>query len=957
MSNYLSKNLDYGTTISTDVTDILFKVAMAKEEKYNLAQNAIQNTVDQYGALAQNLREKGKEYLAGKLDAVTQLVNNSGDRDLSKSGVARAINSQIKNIVQDPIVLNEINQSQKIQAFSKDVERLKEKSPDRFDEGNYQDALNMAGVESFMSGETDKVGNLVYHDYVNVPELLNKNAQTYVDKNGKEQYLGTQRAGDLAHPYDIQKFGVRVSTDDIQSHLINSLDSKAMAQMQINARRTIGADSSVYMIEQLSDENSKNKDFLAQGLAQMKGMSAEEAAQYEPQIAALKKAISDNDIKIKTGNFSINDAYQTYANRVTRDVAGEYDRDIITKFDVDKMPYEIAKDDRNYALEVEKFNFQKQKSLIESQEKIDVARKAALGIATDVVQTDSDKEQSDFTNIRQATHRSAAALDLYLAKNDPNYKLLDEKEKWNYKLYLDAENPKIKGNTAEYRNLVEDFQASQKQYANIVSTTTDGIQSTTTDIFNQMLQGKGTSDLNIRNLSNTMPLTATMLGRKDITSFNNLSTAQKYGVIAEFASNNLQYNNKLTGDVRAAYERSVTGLKAKLEGLKTTDSKIILSTIKGSTSTEERSGVGSIYAGNILTGALALEKKVIAPVANALEYGFNRVFNNEEIADARLRERQATDALVAQDLSRSFEDVREVNRDLFYTDSNITEIQGRDLSGGIAAKTQFDVENERLKKLIEEKSAGYSKNLSDKKAYTFSTSDKGQASTARALRAAVLNSSDAPEVPEGSNDYTIQREGEGYRIGFTKKTKLGQERSSIYVDTLPTTVSNTFNETQQDWKNSPFNPDIKLTPQTFLPETSAAKRNVEVRNISENLTDVMSQQMIAQLQTDPSKSPFKTTIEFGNQIIQNRGADFFQRNQQVINNILNSKFTAAPKVTSDPNNPFWVDIYYTDPTTGQEVVSSQPLTGREKNNSSFYLQYSIMINNLKENLINNLNGQ
>src|SRR5690349_16782609 len=114
MSNYLSRELQYGTTISTDVTDILFKVAMAKEEKYNVAQNAIQNTVDQYGALAQNLRQKGKEYLAGKLDAVTQLVNNSGDRDLSKSGVARAINSQIKNIVQDPTVLNEINQSQKI---------------------------------------------------------------------------------------------------------------------------------------------------------------------------------------------------------------------------------------------------------------------------------------------------------------------------------------------------------------------------------------------------------------------------------------------------------------------------------------------------------------------------------------------------------------------------------------------------------------------------------------------------------------------------------------------------------------------------------------------------------------------------------------------------------------------------------------------------------------------------
>lgn len=951
MSNYLTQRIQYSDTLDTSAVDTFSRIATLKQQKFDSAQNQIQNTIDQYGAMAQGLRDKGKEYLAGKLQAVTQLVNESGqNRDLSKSGVTRAINSQITSIVRDPILINEITQSQKIQSFNKEVGKLKEKSPDKYDDGNYQDALNLAGVQQFMNGETNAVGSLSYHEYINLPELLNKNAQEFASKTGQEQYLGTDNYG----LYQVNRFGKRVSTNDIQTHLLNSLDGKSMAQMQINARQTLGSTSKEFMTAQLLDENSEKQNILTKAQADLKSMSPEDVAQYAPRIDQLKAEISANNDKIKLGTFSSNDIYSAYTNRLTRNIAGEYDIDVITKFDTDKMPYEMAKDDREYALKLETLNVAKQGR----QDKLDIQRNATLGTTTDVIQQNEDKDQSGFTTIRQQTYKSASGLDAYLLKTDPSFTSMNAQERWNYKLNLDAENPKIKGNTAEYRNLVEEFQTNQRQYANIVGTASNGIKTTTTNVFNQMLDGKGTSDLNIKNLSISMPLTATMLNRKDIASFNNLSPAQKIGVMAEFASSNLQFNKDLTGDVRTAYERSVTDLKSKLTGLKTTDSKIVLDTIKNSTDIQEKSTLGVNYIGSLFSGVFSGEKKLIAPVANAIDYGFNRLFQNKEIADKRLTEREKADESVTQDFYKSLENVQEVNSDLYYTDSNIGEIQARDLRAGLDAKQQFNIENQRLDKIIQDKSSIYTKNLSDNKAYSFTTGNKQQAPIAQALEAAILNSSDAPEIPSNNNTYTVQREGTGWRVGYNKDAeKKGKERSSVYVQTLPDAVTNTFNETQQNWKNSPKNPDIKLTPQIFKPETDPLKRNGEVKNISENLNDIMSQQAVVELQTNPSITPFRTTIEFGQQIRQERGNDFWQRNQETINNILNTQYIATPKVTPDPNNPFWVDIHYLDPISGQPSISSQPLKGKEKNNSSFYIQYAKMIYDLKYNSINNLDGQ
>lgn len=891
MSNYLSQPIQYSNVIDTSGIEIAAKVATIKQQKYDANQNLIQQTVNQYGAMASSLRQKGQEYLAGKLQAVTQIVNSSAqNRDLSKSGVARAINSQIDSIVRDPILINEIAQSQKIASFNKEVGRLKEKSPDKYDDGNYQDALNLAGVSQFMNGETDAVGNLVYHEYVNLPELLNKNAQAYSDKMGKEQYLGTDRLGDTAHPYDQHRFGIKVTTGEIQSHLINSLGAKEIAQLRINARQSIGNNSKAYMTEQLLDENAELQNILTKGQADLKSMSAEQAAQYAPQIESLQARIQSNNDKIKLGNFNDNDIYNAYANRLTRNIAGEYDKDIITKFDTDKMAYEMAKDDRDYALQIEKFRYQQQKDLLDRQDKADTTQKQSLGVATDVATSYQDKEKSDFTAIREETHRSASALDAYLLRTDPAFKDMNDQERWNYKLNLDAENPKIKGNTAEYRNLVENFQTYQRQYSNIVGTTSNGIRDTTTNVFNQMLAGKNTSDLNIRNLSTTMPLTAKMLSRNDIASFNNLSPAQKLGVMAEFAENNLQYNsNSMTQDVQESYRKSAIDFKSKLNGLKTTDSKIVLETLN----TPQRQFV---------------------------------------VGDPTI-----------------------LFRNLFTTDASVANIQARDLRGNLGAKEQFDIENQRLDRVIREKSAGYTKNINENRAFSFSTADKGQKSIALALEAAILSSSESPRIPVTTNTYTVQREGSGWRISYNADAeKKGKERASVYVPTLPDNVSATFDLTQQQWKNSPLNPDIKLAPQAFNPETNSLKRNIEVKNISQNLTDVLSQQMIVDLETNPSRSPFKTTIEFGQQIREERGMEFWQRNQDMINAILNTKYTAIPKVTKDPANPFWVDIQYKDPISGEILVSSQPLAGQEKNNSSFYLQYAKMIHDLKYNAINNL---
>lgn len=945
MSNYLSKPIQYSNTIDTSGIELFGKIATMKQQKYDVAVDQIENTISQYGSLGSSMREYGKEYLAGKLDEVTNLINQSGGRDLSRNGVAKGIQQQIKSVVQDKTVLNEMAMGQKLATFQKEVGKIKDKGDGKYSDLNYNDALQLAGVNEWANdttGKINKIGNLNYNEYVEVAKLQQERAQKYSKEMAPNQYLGTTQNTENSHPYDIQKFGQRISTDEIQRYLLTSMDEKERTQMQINARASIGKmkdeDFNRYMQEFTVGKTEEAKLNLAAMEAQFKGLTPEQQEAKAHIITEAKAGVAENEQKIKAGVYDRNEMYSVYSHKQTRDVASQWDKDIITDLKVDKMSYEMFKDDRDYALKLE--------TLATAKKANTIAEGTTLGTATDVIGTTEDKPKSDYTLAGAETRSTAAALDQYLIQNDPAYKDMDNAQKWTYRLNLKAEDPTVAGNNPTYKSLVQNFQSAQKIYAKATNAATTYLEETSSNVFDNLLKGKGKSDLNLNNLGETMPLVAGIL-KGTTKNFNSLTQAQKLGVMAEMSANLLQYDTSMNEDDRSQHVKALTGYKAKLKGLNTTQSNQVLRAISGSTDTKALT-----FTNDITTLGGGIVDRFARGAASAVygaAYRFDQVFN-PNTAESNKKERLN----YIEDKSKSIQEAKDFNRK-FRTDMNpfsgedrnLTELEARDVGGSkpVDVLQQFKEARNLAKIKSEEVLTANKPNLVQGKAFTFSTGDKAQKPVADALRAAVINSSDKPEIPEGTNDFTIQREGTGFKVGYNKKVKGGSERTSVFIPTLPSAVSGVFSETQNAWKNDPKNKNITLVNRSFKPYTSDEIRNRDIYNASNNLADVLSYEQRMLLEVKPETGRFATVSELKDKIIAEQGKDFYTKNIAQIDEILNRTYDATPKVTMDPQNPFWADIKFKK--EGQTRVIKKKLIGTVNNDNDFYVQLAGYVYDLK----------
>ena len=204
-----------------------------KQGKYDTAKAQINQTLDQFGGL-KVLRDDDNKYIASKLTDVRNNIETMGDVDLSRSGVTDSIMGNIKQVAQDPIILNALEQTYKKKAY--DTEAEKYKKDGKYSDINYQDGLEQGDYINYMSGKTEKLGNLRYQEYVDVNSKLSKKAQDYVKLMGKKQLL--QTTSDAFSTTDT--FGEVVTMQDIYKTLESELDEKDLAQLRINARQSIG---------------------------------------------------------------------------------------------------------------------------------------------------------------------------------------------------------------------------------------------------------------------------------------------------------------------------------------------------------------------------------------------------------------------------------------------------------------------------------------------------------------------------------------------------------------------------------------------------------------------------------------------------------------------------------------------------------------------------------------------
>lgn len=941
MANYNSQIANFGEVKSPIDVDFMGKVLMAKQGQFDEGLSSINQTFAELKQQENLLkRDEDKARFAGKIQSILSTVNASGKLDLSSKNITGSIKAQVGEALDDYTV-TQIANSQAINNFYAQAAEKQKKGDATFSNRNFNDALELAKVDEYLKGvdakgnRVDSIGTLQYNDYVDVSNTLDKKAADYAKERGlKDQFLG--RSSDAYETTD--KYGVKVTREEIQRYLETTLDPKTSMQLQIDARQSLGKykdeDFNTYMAENQKQKNTEIKERIATTKAERDSVADDKKKDYTAYIAELEEILSSGELKFKKGSYDRSEIYSVYTNTVLKNIAANHDVDIITKIDTSDMPFEIMKFEAESSLKLRELSLKEEENRI--------LKAGSNGTMTETPKPVEEKELTKLQEQQQATYKTAQALDKYLLENNPDYKKMNAQERWNYKVALDPSTPFGTGNTTQLSNLVNAFKEAQGGYSKIIANTNKKIADDVEIAFNDLDK----KQINVQGLSETMPITANLL--KGSRNYSNLTPEEKLAVTTEWVNNNLQYGN-LEGDVKTAYEKLVIQNTNKLKKSGTPTAKNLVKQIESQGTSENVGGYWANWGrdlkdavNNVLTVPINIGIRNLAYLPNQLIYG-------TKYADSQMKDWQDTVSEMNRQSDKNDIRFNKATADLFgSTDNNITHLDGRDTKSGKDVWSRFKEGETGIQKSIDEIASTYQENRKTGQAFTFSTADKQQAPVALALRAAVLNSNEKPPIPEGTNDYTVAREGGGFRISFIKGSSDKAEYDSVFVSKLPPQVAGMYETSVQSWTNNPNNPNIKLEPKTIESYTTVTKRNQDRETLIKN--KILPPETINAIKNDPASTVFATTSELKDKVKTQYGETFYNTHSQKIENILTNTYRVIPYVSA---GEFKVKVVYNEDGDEKEYYEPSSL-GKEKDDHGFYLAYMEIVSKLKSEKISKL---
>ncbi len=355
MSNYLSQPIKYAAPPTDANFELLSKVALMQQQKYDVNHQQIQATLDQFGAM-KTLRPEDDAYIAAKLNDITTQANAMGG-NLANQSVSDSLMSKVKAAAQDPFILNAFEQTAKMSSYQKELAVIKEKKPELYNDVNNSYALDQAGYADYMAGKTDKMGTLSYTAYTDYKKEF-KDFSENLDKYSN--VVKTTRPGGDGYTYT--QDGKYLSQEKIESMVGSLLSEGAKKQMQIDgwSHYNVGATDeaklanvtksfSEYKTQALQDIDSRihmaegdvsstpNDPERQQTVANLKDYKKQLEKSYNEMITTGNKSGMYTEMYIKQtiGTFANAFAFNNVSQTIAEDTAYSHAVD---------MQYKLAKD-------------------------------------------------------------------------------------------------------------------------------------------------------------------------------------------------------------------------------------------------------------------------------------------------------------------------------------------------------------------------------------------------------------------------------------------------------------------------------------------------------------------------------------------------------------------------------------------------------------------------------------
>jgi len=755
MSNYLSQPYPVVKPESSINQPLIEKVLTIKQGKYDANKARVEQTLELYKNNLKGLRDDENQYIASKLKEAQNTINSYSNKDYSLSSTTDSLLSSLKSVVEDPIVQNAIKNKALYDNFNQQVSKIKEKTPEKYSDINYQDALDLGGFSDYMKGNTKKLGNLTYKNFVNVTDKLNKKAEEYSKLIGKKQLLDST-SGEY---YLTDTYGERVSMQDVYNKLESSLDPDEQEQLKINARQTLGKlDNNTLSSMVETPLKNKIKEYGVEKAsleAELKASTGDKKLEIQNKIDNIGSKISDLKTQVDNKNYDI---YSIYKQSILQDIASDYDYELITDVKRDDVPFQMMK--FAYQKEKDLANYQLKLREVQAKEKGNTLQeKALLPTITELPKTSDSVIEPAEKLINKELVSSDKVLDAYLkSTNENGYNSKNPSEQWAYKVALKADDPTLEGNDLTRQNLITNFKSAQKGYADLINITTTELKKTATEVYNNI------KTPNLNNLAQTMPITVSQLktGRK----FDDLDKNIQKAVMLEIGSSMNLYASGVSDREKTLLEKSLNSIKAQLENHPSEKVKSLSKVVDTTYSRVPKYTYNPNYVSNPLFGI-----NLLTPLKSTSP---------------------------------------------FSEDTNLSEI---DTSEDTNKDANTSIRNffTSVVKSVDNKAKNIEGNLTSLKAFSFSTEDKNQAPYALKI-AQAIQANNPDIIPSDKNNFTLKKEGDKYRVFFTIGSGNKAETTNVLLDKLDEDTNSKFQLAQDSWNKSFLNPNLVLPKYQFEPK-------------------------------------------------------------------------------------------------------------------------------------------
>lgn len=840
-------------------------------------------------------READKKILYQNILNLENEINTFSKMQLTSTDTLRSINNSIQSAI-TPYIAEQLANSQKIINFQTEMSKKRDKSPELWNDDNYQYALDNAGYTNYLRGvdengkKVDSLGELRYYDNVDLTKNLTEPLEKYIKEAGLDKY-STVQTSDYVNKI---MSGERVTNEKINNFINNKIssDPKLAKQLEINAYSSYrGMDDQEFM-QNWKASNSTQRDFYKKAITEID----ENLKQADPNSEDFKnlsaqKEFAESKIKDiqdivdgKSTKSRRQIEFEVYTNGLKSNYANTYAFDRIEKIDYDTTPLKILEFQTNTQF--------KQAELELKRNELDGlnSQGGVAGTPVDIASGTAEINKTTPERVQDTWVNARDSFANIMAQTDPEFSSLSEQAKVD-KLVAVANsltNLSIDQSpySAELTQAALSFLTANNtniEYRKEVNTRWKPVVKTA---YQKILEGRG-GDLNISNLATTMPNVAGFV-RQGV-KYDNLTVPQKHLVLAELSNNMAKYVATNREDKRELetfnfnFRKDLKGKELEAYNKASNRSTITAGSALGYS--WEGIKEGASFVANSVLSQIA---PTISTIAQGEGAGLKTKIEIEKNAQNNLSNLTRAIGLYGASISSPFQ-----------SDRNVGELQERDLGGDTGFKDWFNQESSRIGTSRTQKDAKFLPTQQETKGMSWNPQDKNQKQITETFDNLVI--AQGKKVAKEStyrayrdgNDVVLEFLGEttqmGGKSGDTVKRTVGNDQVRIPVNQVPSNILNSLGTSEQ-WNLGSTNMNVPKMNMNYNLPKDKDERTTRLNNFFLN---GLGQNLDSQTRDGIKSGGFMATAE---DLILDYRRDITTPEQvQQTNLVMNSKFGSIVK--------------------------------------------------------------